>query len=179
MFNLPLPTAADRRIKRIAIVGGGTAGWIAASALARKLGRTCSITLVESPSIPTVGVGEATIPAILDFLESLKIDRNDFMRETQSTIKLAVGFVDWHRIGHRYWHPFGPFGVFIDRVPFYHFWHKAKAAGMPVDLKDFNLEIGMCKANKFIYPGNSLGIAQNLRYALHFDAGLAANYLRA
>lgn len=166
-------------IKRIAIIGGGTSGWIAASALARKLGRTVSIHLVESPDIPTVGVGEATIPAIVDFIRYLNIDEQDFMQHAQATIKLAVGFTDWHHIGHRYWHPFGPFGVFIDRVPFYHFWHKAQAEKLGYELRDFNLEIGMCEANKFIYPNNSLGIAQNLRYALHFDAGLAAQYLRA
>jgi tryptophan halogenase len=178
MSNSPT-SISDRRIKRIAIIGGGTAGWIAASALARKLGRTCEIYLVESPDIPTVGVGEATIPAIIDFIKFLNIDQNDFIEQVQSTFKLAVGFIDWHHLGHRYWHPFGPFGLFIDRVPFYHFWHKARAEGLNVELRHFNLEIGMCQENKFIYPGNSLGIAQNLRYALHFDAGLAARYLRA
>jgi tryptophan halogenase len=169
---------SDRQIKRIAIVGGGTAGWIAASALARKVGHQCQIYLVESPDIPTVGVGEATIPGILDFLRLLEVDQQDFMKHTQSTIKLAIRFVDWHHIGHRYWHPFGPFGVFIDRLPFYHFWHKARAVGHTASLSDFNLEISMAEQNKFIYPNNSLGIAKNLKYALHFDAGLVARYLR-
>ena len=165
-------------IKRIAIVGGGTAGWIAASALAKKVGHTCSIQLIESPDIPTVGVGEATIPGIIDFIRFLGIEQNDFLEHVQATIKLAIRFIDWHHIGHRYWHPFGPFGVFIDRLPFYHFWHKAKANGLDVDLRDFNLEIAMAEQNRFIFPGNSLGIAQQLRYALHFDAGLVARYLR-
>jgi tryptophan halogenase len=179
-MNHPSATqSSSRNIRRVAIVGGGTAGWIAASALARKLGRSCSITLIESPDIPTIGVGEATIPAIIDFIQFLKIDQQDFMKEVQATIKLAVGFFDWHHVGHRYWHPFGPFGVFIDRVPFYYFWHKARDMKADVELKHFNLEIGMCETNKFIYPGNSLGIAQNLRYALHFDAGLVARYLRS
>ncbi|HTE42986.1 MAG TPA: tryptophan halogenase family protein [Steroidobacteraceae bacterium] len=169
---------SDRRIKSIAIVGGGTAGWIAASALARKVGHQCKITLVESPDIPTVGVGEATIPGILDFLRLLEVDQQDFMKHTQSTIKLAIRFNDWHHLGHRYWHPFGPFGVFIDRLPFYHFWHKARAVGHPADLSHFNLEIAMAEQNKLIYPTNTLGIAKNLKYALHFDAGLVARYLR-
>ncbi|HMN44060.1 MAG TPA: tryptophan 7-halogenase [Povalibacter sp.] len=170
---------SDQRIKRIAIVGGGTAGWIAASALARKLGRTCSIQLIESPDIPTIGVGEATIPRIVDFIKFLGIDQADFMDRVQSTIKLGIRFDDWHHVGHRYWHPFGPLGVFIDRSPFYHFWHKAQAQGLDVDLGHFNIEIAMAAQNRFIFPGNKLGIAQNLRYALHFDAGLVANYLRA
>jgi tryptophan halogenase len=169
----------DRRIKRIAVVGGGTAGWIAASALARKLGRNCSIHLIESPDIPTIGVGEATIPGIIEFLRFLGIDQQDFMRHTRSTIKLAIRFSDWQHIGHRYWHPFGAFGVFIDRLPFYHFWHKARAQSLHVELDHFNLEIAMAQANKFIFPDNPLGIAATLKYALHFDAGLVARYLRA
>jgi tryptophan 7-halogenase len=169
----------DRRIKRIAIVGGGTAGWIAASALARKLGHRCSIHLVESPDIPTIGVGEATIPGIIDFLRFLGIDLQDFIRHTQGTIKLAIRFVDWLHPGHRFWHPFGAFGVFIDRLPFYHFWHKARAQSLDVDLSHFSLEIAMAEANKFIFPGNAAGIAPTLKYALHFDAGLVARYLRA
>lgn len=172
-------THSPKRIKRIAIIGGGTAGWIAASALARKLGRTCSIHLVESPDIPTVGVGEATIPPIVDFIKFLGIDQNDFIENVQATIKLGIRFDDWHHLGHRYWHPFGPFGLFIDRQPFYHFWHKAREQKLDVDLAHFNLEIAMAEANKFIFPGNSSGIAQGLRYALHFDAGLVARYLRA
>ena len=168
----------DRRIKRIAIVGGGTAGWIAASALARKLGRSCSIHLVESPDIPTIGVGEATIPGIIDFLKFLAIDQNDFMEHTRATIKLAIRFVDWHHLGHRYWHPFGAFGVFVDRLPFYHFFHKARANGLDADVSHFSLEIAMAEASRFIFPGNSLGLAPGLRYALHFDAGLVAQYLR-
>jgi len=169
---------SDRRIKRIAIVGGGTAGWVAASALARKLGRSCSIHLIESPDIPTIGVGEATIPGIIDFLKFLGIEQSDFMDRTNATVKLAIRFIDWHHLGHRYWHPFGAFGVFIDRQPFYHVWHKARAAGLDVELGHFNLEIAMAEAGKFIFPGNSLGLAPGLRYALHFDAGLVAQYLR-
>jgi tryptophan 7-halogenase len=168
----------DRRIKRIVIVGGGTAGWIAASALSRKVGHTCSIHLVESPDIPTIGVGEATIPGIIDFLKFLGVDQADFMEHTQATIKLAIRFIDWHHVGHRYWHPFGAFGVFIDRLPFYHFWHKALRSGLDVDLSHFSLEIAMAEAGRFIFPGNPLGLAPGLRYALHFDAGLVAQYLR-
>ncbi|HZF15439.1 MAG TPA: tryptophan halogenase family protein [Steroidobacteraceae bacterium] len=170
--------AADRRIRRIAIVGGGTAGWMAASALARLLGNTCSIQLIESAEIGTVGVGEATIPPILDFLRFLDIDQNNFVEQTQATFKLGIAFKDWLRPGHKYWHPFGVFGTQINRHPFYHFWHKARAQGLEPAVEHFSLEKAMGEANKFIFPGNSLGIAQELRYALHFDATLVARYLR-
>jgi tryptophan halogenase len=171
--------ASSGRIERIAIVGGGTAGWVAASLLARQLGTSCRIELIESADIPTIGVGEATIPGILEFLRLLRIDQNDFVAEVQATYKLGIQFTDWHHIGHRYWHPFGAFGTGIDRLPFHHFWLKARALGLPEEEKHrLNLEIAMAEAGKFIFPQNRLGIAQNLRYALHFDAGRVAGYLR-
>jgi len=170
--------SSDRRIRRIAIVGGGTAGWMAASTLARALGPRVSIELIESAEIGTVGVGEATIPPILDFLRLLGIDRNNFVEQTQATYKLGIAFRDWLRPGHQYWHPFGLFGAQINRLPFYHYWHKAKVQGLAPTVSAFSLETALAEANKFIFPQNTLGIAQELRYALHFDAGLVARYLR-
>src|SRR5262245_13620736 len=105
-------STGDRRIRRIAIVGGGTAGWIAASVLARTAPEhECAITVVESSEIGTVGVGEATIPPIIDLLRILGIDEADFIRHTQSTFKLGIRFSDWHAPGSSYWHPFGAFGA--------------------------------------------------------------------
>jgi tryptophan halogenase len=173
------PTSAQQRIRRIAIVGGGTAGWMAASTLARILGGSCSIQLIESAEIGTVGVGEATIPPIVDFLRFLSIDLGNFVARTQATYKLGIGFRDWLRPGHRYWHPFGLFGTQINRIPFYHFWQKAKAQGLDVAPGAFNLEIALAEANKFTFPTDSSGAAPELRYALHFDATLVARYLRA
>src|SRR5271154_1355971 len=93
-------TSDDKRIKSIAIVGGGTAGWMAASMLARALpGTGIVITVIESPEIGTVGVGEATIPPIMDLLRFLNINEGDFVRHTQSTYKLGIKFTDWSRIG--------------------------------------------------------------------------------
>src|SRR6202790_1980529 len=102
----------DGNIRSIAIVGGGTAGWMAASMLARALpGTRTAITVAESPDIGIIGVGEATIPPIIDLLRFLSIDEADFVRHTQSTFKLGIKFIDWYRIGSSYWHPFGPFGA--------------------------------------------------------------------
>lgn len=170
----------DRRLRHIAIVGGGTAGWMAASMLARALpGRGCAITVIESPDIGTVGVGEATIPPIIDLLRFLDIDEADFIRHTQSTYKLGIKFIDWRRVGASYWHPFGSFGGSINRRPFFHAWQKAVAEGMAPRFNDFSLCAALGDAGRFRAPDPAQpGPVAGLRYALHFDAGLVARYLR-
>jgi tryptophan halogenase len=175
------PHDASRRIKRIAIVGGGTAGWMAASILARALqGSGCAICVVESPDIGTVGVGEATIPPIIDLLKFLGIDEADFIRHTQATYKLGIKFVDWRGLGEAYWHPFGTFGEPINRRPFFHAWHKARAEGLAPKFNDYSLCAALGDAGRFRRPdARAGGAAAGLRYALHFDAGLVAVYLRA
>ena len=111
-------------LRSILIIGGGTAGWSAAALLSNVLGRSCKITLVESSDIPTVGVGEATIPPVFEFLQNCGIDEVDFIRHCQATFKLAIRFDDWLHRGHRYWHPFGNFGMTINQRPFHHYWWK-------------------------------------------------------
>ena len=168
-------------IQRIAIVGGGTAGWMAASILARALpGTGTVISVIESPDIGTVGVGEATIPPIIDLLRFLNINEGDFVRHTQATYKLGIKFTDWRRIGSSYWHPFGTFGSMINLRPFHHAWHKACADGLAPRFNDFSLCAALGDARKFRFPDpNVPGPAAGLRYALHFDASLVAGYLRA
>jgi tryptophan 7-halogenase len=174
-------SAADRRIRRVAIVGGGTAGWMAASMLARALsGNGCAITVIESPDIGTVGVGEATIPPFIDLLRFLDINESDFVRQTQATYKLGIKFRDWRSIGHSYWHPFGTFGTTIDRRPFYHYWQRAEAEGHAPRLNDYSLCAALGDENKFRFPDSrAQGPVAGLRYALQFDAGLVAKYLRS
>jgi tryptophan 7-halogenase len=173
--------AHTMQIKRIAIVGGGTAGWMAASVLARALpGSGCNITVIESPDIGTVGVGEATIPPIIDLLRFLSINEADFVRHTRATYKLGIKFQDWSRIGQSYWHPFGTFGAPVNRRPFFHAWHKAAADGLAPRFNDFSLCAALGEAGKFRFPDpKAQNPAAGLRYALHFDAGLVAQYLRA
>ena len=172
---------SDSRLQRIAIVGGGTAGWMAASMLARALpGYGCAITVIESPEIGTVGVGEATIPPMIDLLRFLDINEADFVRHTFSTYKLGIKFTDWRRIGHTYWHPFGTFGARINLRPFFHSWHKAQARGLDPRFNDYSVCAALGDAGKFRFPDNTGQTeAAGLRYALHFDAGLVARYLRA
>jgi tryptophan halogenase len=168
-------------IRNIAIVGGGTAGWMAASMLARALpGTRTSITVVESPDIGIIGVGEATIPPIIDLLRFLSIDEADFVRHTEATYKLGIKFVDWKTVGESYWHPFGTFGAPIIRRPFYHAWHKARAAGLPLRFNDYSPCAALGDDFKFRFPDPATADspAAGLRYALHFDAVLVAKYLR-
>jgi tryptophan 7-halogenase len=170
----------NQLIKRIVIVGGGTAGWMAASILARALpGTGTVITVVESPDIGTVGVGEATIPPIIDLLRFLSINEGDFVKHTQATYKLGIKFTDWSRRGHTYWHPFGTFGAMINLRPFHHAWARARTQGLAPRFNDFNLCAALGDAGKFRFPDAAAqGPVAGLRYALHFDASLVAKYLR-
>src|SRR5690348_631596 len=153
---------ADRRIRRIAIVGGGIAGWTAAATLARKLGGQCSIHVVDSAETAAVGHAEASHPTVLELLRQIGVDQNDFVDKTQSTYSLARRLVDWPVPGQSSWHPFGAFGALIERRPFYHFWHKARAAGLKPRIELFSLETSMALANRFIFPTNTIGVAQHM-----------------
>ena len=148
----------DRRIRRIAIVGGGVAAWTAAVMLGRKLGGQCSIHVVEAPEPVIPGYAEATQPTILDLLRFIGADQNDFIDKTQSTYSLGTKLIDWAEPGQNFWHPFGAFGALIERRPFYHFWHKAKALGLKPKIEMFSQEVALGVANRFIFPTNSLGV---------------------
>ncbi|TNE51861.1 MAG: tryptophan halogenase, partial [Sphingomonadales bacterium] len=116
-------------LEKVLIVGGGSAGWMTAAAFSETLGPNCQITLVESEEIGTVGVGEATIPPIRYFNQRLGIDEATFVAQTNGSFKLGIQFVDWARIGHSYFHPFGQHGAEFDQVPFYHYWMREHLAG--------------------------------------------------
>ncbi|MDZ5645982.1 tryptophan halogenase family protein [Nitrospirillum sp. BR 11828] len=164
----------------IAIIGGGTAGWMAAAALARVLGRHGpAITLVESEEIGTVGVGEATIPPIQAFNAMLGINEDDFLRATQGTFKLGIDFIDWLRPGHRYFHPFGDHGVDFGPVPFDGLWHKLWPRGMAAPLDAYSICAAAAAAGRFARPtqGDNTPLSR-ISYAFHFDAALYAQLLR-
>jgi tryptophan 7-halogenase len=170
---------SDRRIRRIAIVGGSTAAWLSAVLLARKLGTQCSIHLVETPEAAIMGQGEGTLPPFLEFLRFVGIDQNDFIDKTQATYSLGTKYFDWRGAGHSFWRPYGTFGPVVERRPFFHFWHKARAQGLNPRLEYFSLEVGMGEAGRFIFPTNQLGVARELRYGLHCDSTLLSRYFRS
>lgn len=169
----------ESALKQIVIVGGGTAGWMAASAFARFLGTGYSIRLIESDEIGTVGVGEATIPAIQLFNQSLGIDENEFIRATQGSFKLGIEFADWTEPGHRYIHAFGQIGRPLGLLPFHQYWLRHHKLGGTSSLWDYAPSALAANQNRFARPHEKPGsLASGVAYAYHFDAGLYAKFLR-
>ncbi|RYF23500.1 MAG: tryptophan 7-halogenase [Oxalobacteraceae bacterium] len=169
-------------ISSVLIVGGGTAGWMAAAVLAKTLaGAGITITLVESEEIGTVGVGEATIPPIRELNALLGIDENAFVRMTGATFKLGISFENWGAVGQNYLHPFGRFGADIGPLPFHSYWQALRAFDEPTagPLTSYSMSAMAAAAGKFRHPSpNSRGPLSDISYAFHFDAGLYAKYLR-
>ncbi|MCL9999637.1 MAG: tryptophan 7-halogenase [Erythrobacter sp.] len=169
-------------VTRIVVVGGGTAGWMTAAAIVRVLGQLpgLSVTLVESEAIGTVGVGEATIPQIIDFNRLLGLDEMTFIRETRATYKLGIEFVDWLRPGHSYVHPFGSFGLNMLGIEFQHFFLRGAQLGEAARIDDYSVAAVAAKAGRFGWPrpDNPRSPLSKLAYAFQFDAGRYARFLR-
>lgn len=167
-------------IRSVAIIGGGTAGWMTAAALAHTLPNTCRIQLVESHEIGTVGVGEATIPTIRVFNRFLGLEENEFVAATQGTFKLGIQFVNWSRLGDTYFHPFGRYWSDFDIVPWYHYWLKARAEGGETPFGDYSLAAVAARHGRFSQPvrGDARQVLSSFDYAYHFDAATYARYLR-
>jgi tryptophan halogenase len=168
-------------IKTIVIVGGGTAGWMSASALAKTFGKAYAIRLIESEEIGIVGVGEATVPHLSYFNKTLEIDEAEFIRETKGTFKLGIQFKDWARLGDAYIHGFGTLGHDLGAVPFHQYWLRARKAGRAAELGEYSLNTLAAPREKFMVspvdaPKNTP--LADIAYAYHFDAGLYAQYLR-
>ncbi|MFD2167916.1 tryptophan halogenase family protein [Thalassotalea euphylliae] len=164
-------------IKKVVILGGGTAGWISAALTKKLLGEAIDIELVESEAIGTVGVGEATIPPIQLLNNVLGLNEAEFLRETKATIKLAIKFENWKQQGHHYYHTFGAAGK---SMAFCHFHHLLKRVGELEDdsrLWEYDLNYLCAEAGKFAKI-NAKDPIIDMPYAYHFDAGLYAKFLR-
>lgn len=171
----------QENLKQLVIVGGGSAGWMTAAALSKLLKPDdVSLTLVESDEIGIIGVGEATIPDMLQFNLFLGIPEAELMRATQATFKLGIEFVDWSRKGERYFHPFGFHGIDIDGLDFHQYWLHCRANGHSYPLGDYCVTEVAAMKNKFAFPDTRTpsAPASYLRYAYHFDATLYAGFLR-
>ena len=167
----------------IVIAGGGTAGWMTAATLARFLGNTATITLVESDAIGTIGVGEATIPQIHNLLIGLGLDQADFLRRTNATFKLGIEFVDWLRPGHTYIHSFGQVGRGAGLIPFRQLWLRGRGLGVAGDYGDYSTNVAAARLGRFAIAdsqtsGGHGGNLPDLAYAYHLDATLFAQMLR-
>ena len=172
----------DTRVKKIVIVGGGTAGWMAAAAFSEVLGRDYDVRLIESTAIATVGVGEATVPHLKAFNNLLRIDEIEFIRKTRATFKLGIQFNDWRRLGDSYLHGFGTsIGQSLGLLPFHQYWLKAAKAGRAGPLGDYTLHTLAAPRGKFMVSATDVPPTSPLAdipYAYHLDTTLYAPFLR-
>lgn len=170
----------DAPIRRITIVGGGTAGWMSAALLSRLLVTGYEIALVESDEIGTIGVGEATIPAIRTYCDLAGVDQIEMIRATQATFKLGIEFVNWREPGSSYIHGFGKIGQDLWWLRTHQLWLKARTSGRAGDFDRYALNCVAARKNRFAFPdpraaGSPMA---DIDYAYHFDASLFAAYLR-
>ena len=164
----------------VVIVGGGTAGWMAAAALTRMLSpQTCNVRQIESEEIGIGGVGEATLPHMRNFNEAIGLDEAEMMRATNATFKLGIDFVDWGFKGSSYQHPFGLHGDPTAGPNFHHHWLRAVQNGHDFDIEDFSFAIVAARNGRFAFPDKDKSrISSTFDYAYHFDASLFARMLR-
>ena len=168
------------KARTITIVGGGTAGWMTAALLSKLLMRGFEIRLIESDEIGTIGVGEATIPAIRTFNQLVGVDQTEMIKATQSTFKLGIEFVDWREPGHSYIHGFGKIGQDLLWLHPHQFWLKFAARGQAKHFDHYALNCLAARKNRFAYPDmrNPDSPFAGLDYAFHMDASLFARFLR-
>ncbi|MBB3953744.1 tryptophan halogenase family protein [Novosphingobium sediminicola] len=173
-------SAPPGAIRSVVVAGGGTAGWMAATYLAARLeGRGIAVTVIESSTIGTIGVGEATVPAIRDFFKAIGLHDFDVLRATAGTPKLGIDFAGWAGEDTRFFHPFGLYGLPSRGVPFHHYWLKLAHAGLGRDLGDYSLCTEMARNGTFMLPvDNPVNDLAVFDWAVHFDASRFAAMLR-
>jgi tryptophan 7-halogenase len=166
--------------QRVVVLGGGTAGWMTAAALTKLLPHACTVRVVESAEIGIVGVGEATLPHLRAFVQSLELDEAEFMRATHATFKLGIEFRDFGKVGDSYLHPFGQFGTELNGIHFHHYWRRMLAEGREDDLFAYSVANVMTWNHRFAPPSaDTSSLLSTYNYAYQFDATLFAPYLRA
>lgn len=169
-----------KQLKRILIVGGGTAGWMTAALMSKLFKGLYEITLIESEAIGIIGVGEATIPAIKKYNELLGFDENEFMQRTQGSFKLGIQFVDWWKPGASYIHGFGVIGRDLEWLRCHQYWLKLNAQGAASDFANYSINTAAALENKFMRADPKMADSPlgHIAHAFHFDAALYSKYLR-
>jgi tryptophan halogenase len=169
----------EHAIRDVVVVGGGTAGWMAAAAFSRLLDSNVRVRVVESDEIGTVGVGEATIPPLIAYNTMVGINEDEFLAATQGTFKLGIEFVDWGAIGRRYFHPFGPHGQDFRGVNFHQLYLREHQRRALPDIAEWSMSAVAAALGRYARPGPDARLPlSQLVYAFHFDAGLYARFLR-
>ncbi|MDP5138311.1 tryptophan 7-halogenase [Rheinheimera baltica] len=165
---------------KVVIAGGGTAGWMTAALMAKTLCRAgFEVCLIESPTITTVGVGEATIPSFVHFNRLLGIDEKDLLKKVKATFKLGINFINWDKPGSDYIHGFSALGDQGPGLPFYHYWLRWQKRHPDTNIEDYFLASSCARKNKFMHPDPAVSsLFSGLGYAYHIDASLYAEYLK-
>jgi hypothetical protein len=174
----------DSTVRNIVVLGGGTAGWLSAVYLQRNLnehpGPGCTVTLIESSDIPTVGVGESTLASLRNTLQICGIDEHEFLLACNASFKLGIRFVNWAgRPGHEvFYHPFGTVPP-VGPISLAHYWHERYLNGDPqlMDRACFPIVPSMDARRAPKILGNAPFTGETI-YAYHIDAGRFATYLR-
>jgi len=168
-----------KSLQRILIAGGGSSGWMTAALLARMFQGLYEVVLVESEDIGTIGVGEATIPAIKKYNELLGLDENEFMQRTQASFKLGIRFENWLRQGDSYIHGFGVIGQDWEWLRMHHYWLHAHQQGQAGDFADYSINTAAALKDKFVRAQANMGDSplSHIAHAFHMDAALFARFL--
>lgn len=179
------------RIKRLVVLGGGTAGWMAATYLSKALGRQVEVTVLEAPGIPRIGVGEATVPNLQTvFFDFLGIPEREWMQHCNASFKMAVKFVNWRTAGpgqpnarslpeggaDSFYHPFGILPANAN-VPMSHYWLERHLDDATDESFDYACFIEPWLMDQNLAPHHTDG-EPAATYAWHFDAQLLADYLQ-
>ncbi|MGB1199917.1 MAG: tryptophan halogenase family protein [Cognaticolwellia aestuarii] len=171
----------QNKLKSLCIVGGGTAGWMAATLLSTVLrGSNTKITVIESPDIDTIGVGESTVPSMMEFIHASQVNLKEFIQATSASFKLGIKFDDWLTKGEGYFHPFGRVGKEVNGFDFYQAWLKSLSDGHVTRWVDHAPSAIMAEQERFMLrPHQSQNwVLSSYAHALHLDAVKAAQYLR-
>ncbi|MEU5853359.1 tryptophan halogenase family protein [Saccharopolyspora shandongensis] len=180
----------DHRIKDVVVLGGGTAGWMTAAYLGKALGQHARITVLEAPSIPKIGVGEATVPNLhKTFFDFLGLSEEEWMRECNASFKMGIKFINWRTDGtgqadarphgggtDHYYHLFGILPNH-ENLPLSHYWAAKKLSGQTDEAFDYACYREPTIIDQKLSPRHSDGTKWT-NYAWHFDAHLVADFLR-